>query len=107
MVRSAFTAPHAATFVTIDVTETLKLLDELSHDRALDGHRIGILAVAAQAVCLALGRTPVLGSRWDEQAGEILQPSYVNLRIAVPSDRGLVVHSVGDADTPRNRQNIG
>lgn len=99
MVRSAFTAPHAATFVTIDVTETLKLLDELSRDRALDGHRIGILAVTAKAVCLALGRTPVLGSRWDEEAGEILQPSYVNLGIAVASDRGLVVPNVRDADT--------
>jgi pyruvate dehydrogenase E2 component (dihydrolipoamide acetyltransferase) len=99
MVRSAFTAPHAATFVTIDVTETLRLLDELSHDRSLDGHRIGILAVTAKAVCLALGRTPVLGSRWDEEAGEIAQPSYVNLGIAVASDRGLVVPNVRDAET--------
>ncbi|MCK6065175.1 MULTISPECIES: dihydrolipoamide acetyltransferase family protein [Microbacterium] len=98
MVRSAFTAPHAATFVTIDVTETQRLLEELARDRALQGHRIGILAVVAKAVCLALGRTPVLGSRWDEAAGEIVQPSYVNLGVAVATDRGLVVPNVPDAD---------
>ncbi|KAA9147831.1 2-oxo acid dehydrogenase subunit E2 [Microbacterium lushaniae] len=98
MVRSAFTAPHAATFVTIDVTETQRLLDELARDRALQGHRIGILTVVAKAVCLALGRTPVLGSRWDEAATEIVQPSYVNLGVAVATDRGLVVPNVPDAD---------
>lgn len=98
MVRSAFTAPHAATFVTVDVTETLRLIDDLSRDRALDGHRIGILAITAKAVCLALRRTPLLGARWDEEAGEIVVPAGVNLGIAVASDRGLVVPNVRDAD---------
>lgn len=97
MVRSAFTAPHASTFVTVDVTESLHLLDALSRDRALDGHRIGVLALTAKAVCLALGRTPLLGARWDEEAGEILEPTYVNLGIAVATDRGLVVPNVRDA----------
>ncbi|MFJ6652530.1 dihydrolipoamide acetyltransferase family protein [Microbacterium sp. NPDC091313] len=97
MVRSAFTAPHASTFLTVDVTESLRLLDALSHDRALDGHRIGVLALTAKAVCLALGRTPLLGARWDEAAGEILEPTFVNLGIAVATDRGLVVPHVADA----------
>jgi pyruvate dehydrogenase E2 component (dihydrolipoamide acetyltransferase) len=97
MVRSAFTAPHASTFVTIDVTESLHLLDALSRDRALDGHRIGVLSLTAKAVCLALGRTPLLGARWDEEAGEILEPTYVHLGIAVATDRGLVVPNVRDA----------
>ncbi len=51
MVQSAFTAPHATTFLTVDVTATTELLASLKTDRALDGHRIGVLAVVAKAVC--------------------------------------------------------
>ncbi|MCJ1707254.1 dihydrolipoamide acetyltransferase family protein [Microbacterium sp. VKM Ac-2923] len=98
MVRSAFTAPHATTFLTLDVTATTELLASLKHDRALDGHRIGVLAIVAKAVCLALGRTPALNARWDEAAGEIVEHHYVTLGIAAATDRGLVVPLIPDAD---------
>lgn len=98
MVRSAFTAPHATTFLTLDVTATIELLASLKTDRALDGHRIGVLAIVAKAVCLALGRTPALNARWDEEAGEIVEHHFVNLGIAAATDRGLVVPVVRDAD---------
>lgn len=98
MVRSAFTAPHATTFLTLDVTATTELLASLKTDRALDGHRIGVLAIVAKAVCLALGRTPALNARWDEEAGEIVEHHFVNLGIAAATDRGLVVPVVKDAD---------
>ena len=98
MVRSAFTAPHATTFLTIDMTATTELLASLKVDRALDGHRIGVLAIAAKAVCLALGRTPALNSRWDEEAGEIVEHHYVNLGIAAATDRGLMVPNIPDAE---------
>jgi len=99
MVQSAFTAPHATTFLTLDVTATTELLASLRHDRALDGHRIGVLAVVAKAVCLALGRTPALNAKWDEPAGEIAVHHYVNLGIAAATERGLVVPVIPDADT--------
>ena len=98
MVRSAFTAPHVTTFLTVDVTATMDLIRSLRADRRLEGHRIGVLAVAAKAVCLALSRHPELNSRWDEQAGEIVQFGYVNLGIAAATDRGLVVPHVKDAE---------
>lgn len=97
MVRSAFTAPHASTFVTVDVTPTMEFIRQLKADRSLAGHRIGILALAAKAVCLALGKTPELNSRWDEAAGEIVIPSEVNLGIAAATDRGLVVPNIRGA----------
>jgi pyruvate dehydrogenase E2 component (dihydrolipoamide acetyltransferase) len=99
MVKSAFTAPHATTFLTLDVTATTELLASLKTDRALDGHRIGVLAIVAQAVCLALGRTPALNAAWDETAGEIIEHHYVNLGIAAATERGLVVPVIPDADT--------
>jgi pyruvate dehydrogenase E2 component (dihydrolipoamide acetyltransferase) len=98
MVQSAFTAPHATTFLTVDVTATTELLASLKHDRALDGHRIGVLAIVAKAVCLALGRTPALNATWDEPAGEIVEHHYVNLGIAAATERGLVVPVIPDAD---------
>lgn len=98
MVRSAFTAPHATTFLTIDVTATTELLASLRTDRALDGHRIGVFAIVAKAVCLALGRTPALNARWDDDAGEIVEHHFVNLGIAAATDRGLVVPVIRDAD---------
>lgn len=97
MVRSAFTAPHATTFLTVDVTETSALIASLRADRELADHRIGILAVAARAVCIALARIPSLNSRWDEAAGEIIEHRYVNLGIAAATARGLVVPNIKDA----------
>ncbi len=98
MVRSAFTAPHVTTFLTIDVTATMTLIESLRADRRLAEHRIGVLAIAAKAACLALSRHPELNSRWDEEAGEIVQYGYVNLGIAAATERGLVVPNIKDAD---------
>jgi len=95
MVHSAFTAPHATVFLTVDVTETTRLLASLRDDRALAAHRIGILAVVAKAVCLTLPRHPMLNSRWEGE--EIVQFGRVNLGIAAATDRGLVVPNVKDA----------
>ncbi|KAA9110818.1 dihydrolipoamide acetyltransferase family protein [Microbacterium rhizomatis] len=98
MVRSAFTAPHVTTFLTVDVTATTELVASLRDDRMLEGHRIGIMAVAAKAVCLALPRHPALNSRWDAEAGEIVAHHYVNLGIAAATGRGLVVPNIPDAE---------
>lgn len=97
MVRSAFTAPHVTTFLTVDVTATSELVASLKSDPALSDHRIGVLAVVAKAVCLALARHPGLNSRWDEEAGEIVEHHYVNLGIAAATERGLVVPNIRDA----------
>lgn len=97
MVRSAFTAPHVTTFLTVDVTATSELIASLRADRALQEHRIGIMAVAAKAVCLALARHPGLNSKWDDAAGEIVEHHYVNLGIAAATGRGLVVPNIRDA----------
>ncbi|MCK2036716.1 2-oxo acid dehydrogenase subunit E2 [Microbacterium sp. SSW1-49] len=98
MVASAFTAPHVTVFHTVDVTETMDLLAGLREDRVLSAHRIGLLAVIAKVVCLALGRTPGLNAHWDEAAGEIVQYHYVDLGIAAATERGLIVPNIRDAD---------
>jgi pyruvate dehydrogenase E2 component (dihydrolipoamide acetyltransferase) len=69
MIQSAFTAPHVTEFLTIDVTPTVELLDSLKHHRAFSGAKIGILAVVAKALCIAVARNPSVNTRWDEAAG--------------------------------------
>ena len=101
MVASAFTAPQATEFLTVDVTPTLELLESFRGDRALAGHRITVLTLVAKAVLVALGRNPALNSRWDEDAQEIVEFGYVNLGIAAATPRGLVVPTIKDADRMR------
>ena len=97
MVQSAFTAPHATCFLTVDVTPTLELLDRLSERRDLAGTRVTLLALIARAFVIALRAHPELNSRWDEAAQEIVQFGYVNLGIAAATERGLVVPNIRDA----------
>lgn len=98
MVQSAFTAPHVTEFLTVDVTPSMELLETLNKRRTDSQPRLGILAVVAKALCLAVSRQPAVNTRWEEAAGEIVQFHYVNLGIAVATPRGLVVPVISDAD---------
>ncbi|MCU1505093.1 MAG: dihydrolipoamide acetyltransferase component of pyruvate dehydrogenase complex [Microbacteriaceae bacterium] len=98
MVSSAFTAPHASEFLTIDVTPTMELIEKLRGGREFATVRVGLLAVVAKALCIAVARTPSVNSRWDDDAQEIVEYGYVNLGIAAATPRGLVVPNVKDAD---------
>ncbi len=97
MVASAFTAPHTSARITVDATRTVKLLDRLRADRSFEGVHVSPLLVIARAMCLAVARHPQINSSWDEAAQEIVVKDYVNLGIAVASDRGLLVPNVKDA----------
>jgi 2-oxoisovalerate dehydrogenase E2 component (dihydrolipoyl transacylase) len=98
MVSSAFTAPHVSEFLTIDVTPTMELIAKLKQSREFSGLRVNLLTVVAKALCIAVGRTPSVNSRWDDAAQEIVEYGYVNLGIAAATPRGLVVPNVKDAD---------
>jgi pyruvate dehydrogenase E2 component (dihydrolipoamide acetyltransferase) len=100
MVSSAFTAPHATVFLTVDVTRSVELLERLRTHRLARGARITVLTLAARALCLALPRHPALNSAWHDLpdgSAEIVRHRRVHLGIAVATDRGLVVPHVPDA----------
>lgn len=96
MVRSAFTAPHVTEFVTVDVTETLTLLDSLRASAHFADVRLTPLALVAKAVLVALKSNPSLNSSWDETSQEIVTKHYVNLGIAAATPRGLMVPNIKD-----------
>ncbi|WP_405979811.1 dihydrolipoamide acetyltransferase family protein [Streptomyces sp. NBC_00158] len=97
MVGSAFTAPHVTEFITLDVTRTMKLVQELKEDPDLSGLRINPLLLIAKAVLIAVRRNPEVNASWDEAAQEIVLKHYVNLGIAAATPRGLIVPNIKDA----------
>ncbi|WP_128433976.1 dihydrolipoamide acetyltransferase family protein [Streptomyces cyaneus] len=99
MVGSAFTAPHVTEFVTVDVTRTMKLVEELKADKEFAGLRVNPLLLISKALLVAIKRNPDVNASWDEAAQEIVQKHYVNLGIAAATPRGLIVPNIKDAHT--------
>jgi pyruvate dehydrogenase E2 component (dihydrolipoamide acetyltransferase) len=97
MVGSAFTAPHVTEFVTVDVTRTMKLVEELKQDKEFQGLRVNPLLLIAKALLVAIKRHPDINASWDEAAQEIVVKHYVNLGIAAATPRGLIVPNIKDA----------
>ncbi len=97
MVGSAFTAPHVTEFVTVDVTRTMKLVQELKQDPDMAGLRVNPLLLVAKALLVAIRRNPGINASWDEANQEIVEKHYVNLGIAAATPRGLIVPNIKDA----------
>ncbi|WP_052411329.1 dihydrolipoamide acetyltransferase family protein [Streptomyces sp. NRRL S-118] len=97
MVGSAFTAPHVTEFVTVDVTRTMRLVEELKSDKDMAGLRVNPLLLVAKALLVAIRRNPGINASWDEAAQEIVVKHYVNLGIAAATPRGLIVPNIKDA----------
>jgi 2-oxoisovalerate dehydrogenase E2 component (dihydrolipoyl transacylase) len=98
MVDSAFTLPHVTIWTTIDVTRTSELVAGLKANRDFAEVRVSPLLIVAKATLLAMRRTPIINSWWDEAAQEIVFKDYVNLGIAAATPRGLQVPNVKGAD---------
>lgn len=99
MVASAFTAPHAAVWLTADVTESIDLLARLRASKAWTGVRLSPLALVARALVLALREHPELNASWDEDAQELVLKRSVNLGIAAATPRGLTVPNIAGAES--------
>ena len=97
MVKSAFTAPHVSVFHTVDVTETMNLVQRLKADRDFQDVRVTPLLIVAKALLLAVRRHPEINASWDDQAQEIVYKHFVNLGIAASTPRGLLVPNIKDA----------
>ncbi|MGD0068983.1 MAG: dihydrolipoamide acetyltransferase family protein, partial [Streptosporangiaceae bacterium] len=97
MVSSAFTAPHVTEFLQVDVTETMAAVRRVRDLPEYAGVRVSPLLFVARALLVAVARHPLINSRWDGDAEEIVVKHYVNLGIAVAAERGLIVPNIKDA----------
>ncbi|QBS43192.1 dihydrolipoamide acetyltransferase family protein [Nocardia sp. CS682] len=97
MVASARTIPQASTFVTLDCTASMELIDHLRSTKAFAGLTLTPLALVAKSALAALREFPGINTYWDEANQEIVTKHYVNLGLAVATERGLLVPNIKDA----------
>jgi pyruvate dehydrogenase E2 component (dihydrolipoamide acetyltransferase) len=97
MVESAFTAPHVTEFITVDVTASLELLEQVQRRREFADVKLTPLSLVARAYLRAIERTPMAAAHWDDMAQEIVVPGTVNLGIAAATPRGLLVPNIKGA----------
>jgi pyruvate dehydrogenase E2 component (dihydrolipoamide acetyltransferase) len=98
MVSSAFTAPHVTIFYTVDVTESVALVEQLRALPEFTGVKVTPLLLVARALLRACRMHPEVNASWDDAAQEIVVHGRVNLGIAAATPRGLVVPNIKDAD---------
>jgi pyruvate dehydrogenase E2 component (dihydrolipoamide acetyltransferase) len=96
------TIPHVTQGDLADITA----LDELrkTHTKQVEaaGGSLTVTAIAAKVIAAALRVFPQFNASIDVGADEIILKKYVNIGIAVDTDRGLLVPVIKDAD----RKNI-
>ncbi|HEY2759389.1 MAG TPA: 2-oxo acid dehydrogenase subunit E2 [Pirellulales bacterium] len=109
MVRSANTIPHLTNFDDADITELERLRKESTAAYATSGIKLTQMAFVLKAIALALKQHPIVNASVDMESGEIIYKQYVNLGVAVDTDRGLIVpvlRSVDGLSIPQIAQGI-
>jgi len=104
VIAEQLSASHLHTVRTLhvdeaDVSELVRLRATLKPRAEARGVSLSYLPFVMKAVTHALNAFPALNSSLDEAAGEIVMKDYVNLGLAVASERGLVVPVIRDAET--------
>ncbi|EON91207.1 dihydrolipoamide acetyltransferase [Marinobacter lipolyticus SM19] len=94
MVASATTIPHFIYSEDIDVTDLLKLREQLKPEAEARGSRLTLMPFFMKAMALAVQEFPVLNSRLNDEATEIHYLSQCNIGMAVDSKAGLMVPNV-------------
>lgn len=89
--------PQATAWLEVDVTRSVKLLPRLQEAPGFSDIKVSPLLLVSAAVVRAVERYPEINATWDEASNEIVRKHYINLGIAVSSQRGLLVPVIKDA----------
>jgi pyruvate dehydrogenase E2 component (dihydrolipoamide acetyltransferase) len=93
------TIPHVTQHDLADVTALEGLRKEYAKDAEAAGGNLTVTAIAVKVVAAGLKAFPQFNTSVDLAAREIVYKKYVNIGVAVDTDRGLLVPVVRDADT--------
>lgn len=94
MAASASTIPHFIFSEDIDVTELLRLREQLKPEAEVLGARLTLMPFIMKAMALAVHEFPILNSQINEEVTEIHYHPHCNIGMAVDSKIGLVVPNV-------------
>jgi pyruvate dehydrogenase E2 component (dihydrolipoamide acetyltransferase) len=102
MLASYTQIPQLTNFDDVDVTELEHIRKESQKDYNAQGVKLTTMPFLIKAAAVALRQHPIVNASVSDDGDEIIYKEYVNIGIAVDTDRGLVVPVLRDAD----RKNI-
>lgn len=98
MLASYTDIPQLTNFDDVDVTDLERIRKESKVDYENQGIKLTSLPFLVKACATALHHHPVINASISESGDEVVYKEYVNIGIAVDTDRGLVVPVLRDAD---------
>jgi pyruvate dehydrogenase E2 component (dihydrolipoamide acetyltransferase) len=98
MVRSKYTAPHFTVVEELDVTELVRLRERAKELGQKKGIKVTYMPFIMKACANALKEYPMLNSKLDEAAQELVTYHQVHLGIATDTPNGLIVPVVKNVE---------
>jgi pyruvate dehydrogenase E2 component (dihydrolipoamide acetyltransferase) len=92
------TIPHVTQFDKADVTELEVLRKRHKEQVAKAGGNLTVTAMLVRIIATAVRKFPQFNASIDTERGEIVYKKYVNIGVAVDTDRGLLVPIIRNAD---------
>ncbi len=89
--------PHVTQHDTADITELENLRKNFSAKAEKAGGKLTMTAIMVRVIASALGAFPKFNGSFDAGRGETVFKKYVNIGIAVDTERGLVVPVIKNA----------
>ena len=98
MLASYSSIPQLTNFDDVDTTELEKIRKDSKDDYAASGVKLTSMPFLIKAVASALKQHPVINASVDMESNETIYKEYVNIGIAVDTEKGLLVPVLRDAD---------
>jgi pyruvate dehydrogenase E2 component (dihydrolipoamide acetyltransferase) len=92
------TIPHVTQFDKADVSQLEELRRKYKDQVAKAGGNLTVTAMLVRILATALKKFPQFNSSVDAERGELVYKKYVNVGVAVDTDRGLLVPVIRNAD---------
>lgn len=99
MHKSWTTVPRVTNFDDADVTALEAFRQQSKDDYASQGLKLTTMPFLMKAVAMALRHNPSINATIDLENDQIVYRDYVNLGVAIDTDRGLVVPNIRHADS--------
>ncbi|HEX4145632.1 MAG TPA: 2-oxo acid dehydrogenase subunit E2 [Pirellulales bacterium] len=98
MVKSATTIPHVTNFDDADITELERIRKGGLADYVDSSIKLTMMPFVMKAIAQSLRLHPLINASVDMDGEQIIYKEYVNIGVAVDTERGLVVPVIRDVD---------
>ena len=98
MLASYTSIPQLTNFDDVDITELEEMRQQSKDDYADLGLKLTTMPFLIKAIAASLKLHPIVNASVDTEQNQIIYKEYVNIGVAVDTDRGLVVPVLRDVD---------